>query len=383
MRAVVASIVDPDLPLGGAWTSTRGLLEVMRRAGVESEVVHPVERRRGGMAHDARRAAALARASVGGLPAKPRFTRSRAFRRNVVARVRTARPDVVVLNGGDLLWLVDELPEGAPVVVVEHNLEHRLYLDQLRALHGPLRIARPAILRDARRLRRFELARLAAAGHAIFLSSGDAARAARAVPGLEGIVVPPVFGDGAPPRPARRVGERLELLLVANLDWWPNRQALEWLRGNVLPAVGDRARLHLVGLGAEKVERANGRIVRHGHVRSLERVLDSVDVAIGPTVAGGGVSVKVAEMAYRGMPLLVRPRALRGLPLGADDATVALDRASDWVAFLRSEDARRLARARPNGVRAEPFTIGRYVAPVARLLERAARSGGLRGPRRT
>jgi glycosyl transferase family 1 len=242
---------------------------------------------------------------------------------------------------------------------------------------------RGALLRDARRLRRFELERLAAAGHAIFLSSDDAARAAGSVPGLETVVVPPVFGDGALPRSPRDADGRLELLFVANLDWWPNRLALAWLRRDVLPGAGDRVRLHLVGVGTEGVEAANGRVVRHGHVRSLDRVLAAVDVAIAPTVAGGGVSVKVAEMAYRGLPLLVRRRALRGLPIDADDATVALDRASEWVSFLRSEDALRLARARPDDARAAPFTIDRYVPAVAGLLHGAARSGGLRAPRRT
>jgi glycosyltransferase involved in cell wall biosynthesis len=373
MRAVVASIVDPGESLGGAWVSTRGLLEALRRAGVETDVVSLPAGRRAGRTHDARRVAAVVRATLGDLPAKPQFTKTPGFRRQVLSHVRATRPDIVLLNGGDLIWLVDALPASARVVVVEHNLEHRLYLDQVRRFRPPLRVARRALIRDVRRLRAFELERLAAAGHAIFLSSFDAQRVGRTLPSLESIVIPPMFGDDPPLRRPPGGHGRLELLMLANLDWWPNRTALEWLRRDVLARLGDRARLHLVGLGTEAAARGDERLVGHGWLASLDPVLDEIDIALGPTVAGGGVSVKVAEMAYRGVPLLARPRALRGLPLASDATTVTLGDAADWVAFLRSDAARRLAATVPPPERAAPFTIEPYVGALADLVDRAAR----------
>jgi hypothetical protein len=169
--------------------------------------------------------------------------------------------------------------------------------------------------------------------------------------------------------------------MVANLDWWPNRLGLEWLRREVLPRLGSEVRLQLVGLGTEHAAGRDERVVGHGYLPALDRVLDAADIAIVPAVAGGGVSVKAAEMAYRGMPLLVRPRALRGLPLRADEATVTLGDASAWVAFLRSEAASRLAAARPSPERAAPFTVAPHVETVAALVVRTARGTPLTRPR--
>ncbi len=247
----------------------------------------------------------------------------------------------------------------------------------------PLGPARTALLRDARRLRAFELERLARAGRAIFLSAADAARARRALPDLDAVVVPPVFGDGFHAHTPRADHSRLELVMVANLDWWPNRLGLEWLRREVLARLGSEVRLQLVGLGTEQAAGGDERVVGLGYVPALDRALAAADIAIVPAVAGGGVSVKSAEMAYRGMPLLVRPRALRGLPLRPDGATVALGDASEWVAFLRSGAASRLAGTTPPAERAAPFTVAPYVESVAGLVERAARGAPLRPPRST
>lgn len=61
---------------------------------------------------------------------------------------------------------------------------------------------------------------------------------------------------------------------------------------------------------------------------------------ICPTFSGGGVSIKLAEAIYNGMPVLARPFPVRGVQLPPDPAIGVLDRACEWVSFLRSPAGR-------------------------------------------
>jgi hypothetical protein len=209
--------------------------------------------------------------------------------------------------------------------------------------------------------------------HAIFLSTRDAELAKEACPAINAIVVPPLF-DYPAAVGARRPDPdgRLDLGFLANFGWWPNRRALHWFLKNVLPYIPETMRLHLFGEQSESAAPEHPRIVGHGFVPKIHDVWARCDVMICPVFSGGGVSVKFAEIIYNGMPVVASSFATRGLPVTAHPSIVLLDRAEDWVQFLRSPAARTLAFRRGPTHLARVFDLEAHVAPMQAFIGEAA-----------
>ena len=127
------------------------------------------------------------------MPSKACFFYSRAFARTVREELGSGDYDAVVLNGGDLLWLLDHIPRHIPTVLFALNIEHDLYRAQLDSLDGIARAARPLLDRDWRKLRDFETRGFERVHNVIFLSELDAAVGSELAGPLHTVTLPPLF----------------------------------------------------------------------------------------------------------------------------------------------------------------------------------------------
>jgi hypothetical protein len=327
MRILMPSVVDPNEGFGGGWTFTRGLLELLRRvySGVLIDIVPvPVL---AGMERRLWQAWSFARGTLGPLPVKVSFNERAELRRMLAS---ATRPDLVVLNGSDLLWTLPYLPAGGPVVVVAHNLEHRLFAGQVRWL-GPF--ARPAIAKH----QRFELDGFSRAAGVLFASDEERTATLAWLPHLRAMTVPPLFAyEANRARPAE--GEAVQLVLAANFNWWPNREGLAWFLRRVWPAVGPGVSLDLYGPGSEAIASGVRGINGHGIVADLGAVWGKADASIAPMRIGAGVKVKVAESLYNGVPVLAAPLAAQGIV--GNPSLKVLANEQEWISFLKPETLR-------------------------------------------
>jgi hypothetical protein len=342
MRILMPSIVDPSIDIGGAWTVTRGLLSVIRGEPLNAEVhVIPVPAR-SRAAHRTRQYASLARSLVSPFPAKIHFSRSAAMISGVRRALREKSFDLILINGSDLLWLLPYLPSTAAVALVAHNVEHELFADQIACQSAP-GLLQALLRRDCERLRAFELENLETIHNVIFLSQRDADSVRRHGLLLNTLTVPPLFDP--PPLPGHRVRQPtsglVEAGMIANFKWWPNRQALAWFLGDVMPRLNGNLRIHLFGSASERAS-DHPQLVRHGYVDDIEAIWEMCDFMISPLIRGGGVSVKTAHAISQRVPIVATSKAVRGLALDADPAIVLLDCADDWVSFLNSSLAENL-----------------------------------------
>ena len=78
-----------------------------------------------------RQATSVAWACVTTTPAKIHFLSRRPFREKVRRTLARERFDLLVINGSDLLWCLDEAPPGMTSLAVVHNSESQLYADQV------------------------------------------------------------------------------------------------------------------------------------------------------------------------------------------------------------------------------------------------------------
>ncbi len=342
MRILMPSIVDPRVARSGAATVTRNLIHVLEGPPLRASVQCVAIPRTTDAAHRIRQAAAIARSLVSALPAKVAYTYSRAFRTRVLERATADQADLVMINGSDLLWLEPMLPAELPRAVVMHNVEHLLFASQIERMRGDVPGVHNLLERECRRLKHHEHEGLRRMGHAVFLSTVDAALVDAAGVVCTSIVVPPLFGEEVVRhlQPVR-TGERLELGFLGNLHWWPNREALGWFVQEVLPRVARPVHLHVFGEGRVPGVGDPSRVTRHGAIEDVRHAWERCDLMICPMRSGGGVSIKLAEAVFHGRPTLATPFATRGLPLGTDSGLVVREE-SDWVACLDAVEVTKL-----------------------------------------
>ncbi len=337
------SIVDPAEVRGGGWTVTRGLIKAIGTAFPHSEIECIADSARGRVAHGIRQLIGISRSALGDeLPAKALFTRTTKFRRQLDAALANAPPDLVLINGSDLFWVLDRLPRDLPVVVAAQNIEQELYARQVtRASRHWLPIGR-LFASDLGKLRKYEWEGMRKAGRMIFFSEDDRAMAMRACPDIDSITVPPMFDyEPVPHIPLAR--DRIRIGMFADFTWWPNRASLDWFLSRVWRSVSSDVELHLIGYGSENAANGEARIVAHGTVEHARDAFAICDLMIAPIVDGAGVKVKVAEALYNRVPIVATQFAVRGLPQQARTATRICDSSGEWIEFLNGTAPRDVA----------------------------------------
>jgi len=365
LRILLPSIVDPAVHRGGAETVTRALLKLLRQDPLSARVEFVLPTSALGRFHRLRQLTSVARSFISPLPAKAIFTYSRRFLHAVKQLLREQKFDLVLLNGSDLLWLLPELPPSIPRILFAHNIEHRLFLSQINSLGLPSRLLRHVLLRDWRRLQKYEMSGMRRIKNTIFLSNQDAEFALRECPDLRALVVPPLF-DYPPLEQlrAKDLTDSLQIGFLANFGWWPNREGLRWFLREVFPYTDANLRLHLFGRQSRTAAPRHPRIVHHGFLSQPRDIWPLCDFMICPILSGGGVKIKFAEALYNGVPVLANSFAARGLALASDPSIVLLDHAEEWVRFLRSPAALELRSRRVPVSLASTFRLESHTESV-------------------
>lgn len=227
------------------------------------------------------------------------------------------RFDVIHVEGHYLFHL---LPRSARChsVVVEHNVESHL-LSQAVANGSQL----PVSENDIEMVRLRENAVWAEAGLVLTLSKEDRGRVVKRLPtanvhvvanGADHIIQSPLPEPVAKGRLTPRFG------FLANYAYPPNIDALSWLVNDVFPLIRKvfpGARLLLAGSNlkyAASDSSVPDDVEVVGWVRSASEFFSSIDVALCPLRIGGGVKVKVLEMARCATPAVATSISMEGLP---------------------------------------------------------------------
>jgi hypothetical protein len=297
----------------------------------------------------------LARSCFSELPAKVLFTRQHELKVRIRATVRHHHFDAVLINGSDMLWAVNELPPEMPTVLIAHNLEHQLLVQQL----ADYPFLSPLLQREITKQRRYEIEGFYRAGGVIFVSAPEMAWGCSKVPGLRALHVPPLFTN-PPARRTPQPGDQLRLGFLADFAWWPNRRNWKWLIDDILPKVHRPLVVHIFGRKSQEMP-AGDRVVAHGVVPDLAAVWNQVDIMMCPIRAGSGVSIKVAESLYNRMPVLATTQAIRGFQALSGPGLVVIDSAEDWISFLNSSQADQLATQVPSEEFSRQFSVDQHV----------------------
>ena len=243
--------------------------------------------------------------------------RSRAMRAWVAERID--RVDAIHV---DHLPMWSALPPDAsdrvPVVLDCHNAEHRLFRGWTPYVPW---YAGVVARRDAARLERYEATAVRRAAQVAATTEEDRA-ALIAVSGARAdkvhVVPVGITVSGESPGPDRDAAPRL--VAIGTWDWPPNRDALRWFVGEILPTI----RRHRPGTTFEVAGRcARGRPPREataegvawrGEVPSVDDFLRGATVCVAPLRCGAGIRIKALDSLARGVPVVATPMGAEGLP---------------------------------------------------------------------
>jgi hypothetical protein len=223
-------------------------------------------------------------------------------RRGVAQALREtlSRKDFDVFHAelGPMAAYAEALPTALPKVLVDHEVEPE----------GAVASARYRRFREET-YRRFD--------RVVTLCDEEATRLRELLPGLSVSVRPVAWKVGTEPRGSAHPGR---VLFVGSPHHAPNRDALQWIARELLPALRRAAPSVVLECAGERIpgdpltaelERAGAVVL--GHVPDLERHLVESVCLLAPIRTGGGVRIKVLEALGHAVPVVTTRLGARGL----------------------------------------------------------------------
>jgi glycosyltransferase involved in cell wall biosynthesis len=278
-------------------------------------------------------------------------SRSKRMANEILDRLRRHACDVVLCEETDLLVNVpDRLP--VPLIVDHHNAEHVLLERYLAQETNPFRRAYARV--EARKVRNWERRATLRAGVAMVCSDVDRATYRALCPSAAVIVAPNVI-DVVAYTPA--TGEEPETILYAGgMDWYPNRDAVEFFAFSILPRILRRlpgARFIVAGRNPtpEFRRRFAGipSIEFTGAVPDMRPLIARAAVCVVPLRIGSGTRLKILEAAATAKPVVSTTIGVEGLDFARGSEILLADDpdsfASAVVDLLNDAQRRRLLGA--------------------------------------
>ncbi|HVA62086.1 MAG TPA: glycosyltransferase [Terriglobales bacterium] len=254
----------------------------------------------------------------------------------------------------DSLYALTNLPAVAtPVVLNCHNVEHLIFerfaeLEPGWAKRWYARLEGGAVRRaEGRALGRAQLA--------LACSETDRALLARLHPQLELAVVPNVVEVAAEAASAPAGGPAAVVLFQGSMDWYPNRDAVEYFAHEILPLIrAEQPAVKFVVAGRNPpralVEGLAGRteIEFTGAVAAMEPYLQAATLAVVPLRLGSGTRIKILEACAAGRAVVSTTMGAEGLELRNGGEIALADGPTDFarqVILLLRDRRRREAMA--------------------------------------
>lgn len=305
--------------------------------------------------------AALGAALLRGTLTRTPFLAAKYDSRQLRARIAELSRDADLVHF-DMLPLMahaDCVPQGVPVVLNAHNVEHELLAKRARI---ETRVLVQAFLAgQVPRVRAFEQRACQRADAVLACSQVDAQALRSLAPGRDvHVIANGVDLDGN--RPSPQAVDSDGLVFVGQMGWFPNRDGVDWFLREVFPRIlARRPSTHftLVGKadGLAVPEAVAHNVTLAGFVDDLRPHVHAAAVYVVPLRAGSGTRLKVLEAMALGKAIVTTSIGSEGIALrhGEDavfaddaqafaDATVALLDSPARIAAM-GQAARRLAEA--------------------------------------
>ena len=241
--------------------------------------------------------------------------------------------DLVHLDILAVAGLLERVPKDVPTVLNEHNVESLLAHKRVDIEKRPLH--RWLLRLKNRGLESFERSACARADRVLACSQEDAERLLALAPGCRVSVVPngvdlKAFRPGSP-----GIEKGGSMVFVGHMDWFPNRDGIEFFIAEVLPLLKAHYNLNLEVIGRNpnpSVPKAeSGRVKFSGFVDDLQARVQRAAVFIVPLRAGSGTRLKILEAMAMGKAIVSTRIGAEGIGLVDGDSACLVDTAEEFA----------------------------------------------------
>lgn len=291
--------------------------------------------------------------------------RSRKVREAIQHCLDTETFNLIVADG--LYSLVNIPSTAVPIALNCHNIEYMIYqryagLERSRAKRIYARIESRLILREEERAcNRVSLAMVCSRRDRDFLQQMRDDLPVSVIPN----VVDTDFFSGVEQRSGDRE-KRPVILFLGSMDWFPNRDAVEFFASAVLPLVrAECPQVKFVVAGrnpaAAFVSKFAGdhSIEFTGTVPDIRPFLSAATVVIAPLRIGSGTRIKILEASASGRPTVATKVGAEGLDLIESKEILLADEPAQFSGAIL-ELIRDPTRSRAIGAAAREAVIERY-----------------------
>ncbi|MDR0182526.1 glycosyltransferase family 4 protein [Lysobacter arvi] len=279
--------------------------------------------------------AALARTALRGVLTPTPFLVARydapALRERLRALARDA--DLVHFDMLPLIAHADCVPDGIPVTLNAHNVEHRLLATRARIETRGW--ARRFLAGQVEKLRTFERHACGRADAVLACSEVDAQGLRELVPDCNVHVVANGVDLESNP-PAAHAPDPDRLVFVGQMGWFPNRDGVAWFLREVFPRIlaqRPSTRFQLVGKaeGFDVPDAVRANVDLAGFVDDLRPHVHDASVYVVPLRAGSGTRLKVLEAMALGKAIVTTHVGSEGIALRHDRSALYADDADSFA----------------------------------------------------
>lgn len=290
--------------------------------------------------------------------------------------VRKQRPDVVLAYCSGMAWHALRPPlADIPFVLDIVDADSAKWAALGKTADWPMRLI---YRREADRLLRFEVEATGRAFATTVINDREKLVIQGLIPGARIETVSNGI-DVEAFRPRQAPGASVNIVFSGVFDYEPNEQGAVWLAQKVWPIVRQRrpdAVLSLVGMNPTRRVRqlaSAGSVDVTGAVADVRPFLWNAAAAAAPLFIARGLQNKVLEAVAAGLPSIVTPDVMEGLPLTVREACTCAATAADFAGALldalNTSPADR--RAKASRARLEDWGWETQLAPMEALLRAA------------
>ena len=214
-----------------------------------------------------------------------------------------------------------------PIAVRMHNVEWVIW--QRFAQQFPFwHPARWYLQRQARLLRKWEKHLLSQVDLIIPITEPDGRRIAEEFGIEKPIVVIPAGVDPEYWKPVDGEQKRTDVVLVANFEWKPNIEGVEWFVQKVLPLLPSTITFHIAGKESDRALRhlrgiPNVRI--YGYLEDARQFYGRALFTFVPLLSGGGIRIKILEAMAMELPVVTTTVGAEGIEAGEQQGVFRCD----------------------------------------------------------
>ena len=282
--------------------------------------------------------------------------RSEPMRVRIQTAIAAKHPDLIVCDS--LYALVNVPPTNVPIALNCHNVEHMILERYCRIEEN---IVKKCYARmEAYLIRSAERRGSKRAAMAMVCSRDDGDALRRLNPNVPVFVVPNSVDTDSYDPDGNHIPSKTGpvLLFQGSMDWYPNRDAVEFFARSILPLVrAEYPDVRFVVAGrnppSELVSELGGNAEFTGTVPDMRPYLSAATVVVVPLRVGGGTRIKILEACAAGRAVVSTTLGAEGLGLQSGKEIVLADDPNEFarcvIALLQNSSQRsalaKLARA--------------------------------------